>query len=266
MSATIKLSFPATQGFWEIPVLYEDEHLLALDKPSDLLTTPDLQEPDRPSLMKLLQAGLERGATWTKEGGRTYLRQSHRLDSELSGVILLAKSKPVLVALMNLFGAEKTGFRHVALVREAPPEERFTVEAKLAPNLSRPGLMQVDPKRGKAARTSFEVREKLAGYTLLQCDSATNRAHQVRAHLGHAGLPAVGDRAYGGKLLMLSRLKKNYRLKENQIERPLLARPGLHAEALTLPHPVTGAALSITAVWPKDLNVALKYLRKYAPG
>jgi len=63
---------------------------------------------------------------------------------------------------------------------------------------------------------------------------------------------------------MLSSLKQNYRLKKDQIERPLLDRPALHAEALTLPHPVTGAALSITAPWPKDLNVALKYLRKYA--
>ena len=109
MSATIKLSSPATRGYWEIPVLYEDEHLLALDKPSDLLTSPDRSESDRPSLMKLLHAGIERGAAWAKESGRAYLRQSHRPDDELSGVILLAKSKPVLVALMNLFGAEKPG-------------------------------------------------------------------------------------------------------------------------------------------------------------
>ena len=120
VSATIKLSSPATRGFWEIPVLYEDEHLLALDKPSDLLTSPDRSEPDRPSLMKLLHAGIERGAAWAKEGGRNYLRQSHRLDAETSGVILLAKSKPVLVALVNLFGAEKPGYRHVALVQGSP--------------------------------------------------------------------------------------------------------------------------------------------------
>jgi 23S rRNA pseudouridine1911/1915/1917 synthase len=264
VSATIKLSSPTTHGFWEIPVLYEDEHLLALDKPSDLPTSPDRREPDGPNLMKLLHAGIERGAAWAKESGRAYLRQSHRLDAELSGVILLAKSKPVLVALMNLFGAEKPGFRQVALVREAPAGDRFTVDAKLAPHPTRLGLMHVDPMRGKRALTVFEVRERFARFTLLQCESSTNRPHQIRVHLRHAGVPAVGDRAYGGRLLMLSSLKPQYRLKLNQIERPLLARPALHAEALTLPHPVTGAALTITAPWPKDLTVAVKYLRRYA--
>ena len=264
MSATIKLSSPATRGFWEIPVLFEDEHLLALDKPCDLLTSPGRDYPDRPSLMQLLHAGIERGAAWAREGGRAYLRQSHRLDAELSGVILLAKSKPVLVALMNLFGAEKPGFRHVALVREAPAGDRFTVEAKLAPHPTRLGLMHVDPMRGKRALTVFEVRERFARFTLLQSETSTNRPHQVRVHLRHAGLPAVGDRAYGGRLLLLSSLKQGYRLKPNKIERPLLARPALHAEALTLPHPVTGAALTIAAPWPKDLTVAVKYLRLYA--
>jgi RluA family pseudouridine synthase len=266
MSATIKLSSPATHGFWEIPVLYEDEHLLALDKPSDLLTSPDRSEPDRPSLMKLLHAGIERGTAWAREGGRTYLRQSHRLDDELTGVILLAKSKQALIALMNLFGAEKPVFRHVALVREAPAGDRFTVEAKLAPHPTRLGLMHVDPMRGKHALTAFEVRERFSRFTLLQCESSTSRRHQVRVHLRHAGVPAAGDRAYGGRLLMLSSLKQQYRLKPNKIERPLLARPALHAETLTLPHPMTSATLTITAPWPKDLTVAVKYLRRYAAG
>jgi hypothetical protein len=63
---------------------------------------------------------------------------------------------------------------------------------------------------------------------------------------------------------MLSSLKQGYRLKPNKIERPLLSRPAIHAEALTLPHPVTGTALTINAPWPKDLTVAVKYLRIYA--
>ena len=77
-------------------------------------------------------------------------------------------------------------------------------------------------------------------------------------------MSAVGDQAYGGRALLLSSLKQNYRLKPNQIERPLMARAAIHGEACTLPHPVTGEALTITAPWPKDLTVAVKYLRKYA--
>src|SRR3981081_210755 len=116
MNAAIKLSSPATNGFWEIPVLFEDEHLLALDKPSGLLTSPDRYDPQRPNLMKLLHAGIERGAAWAKDGGLSYLMNAHRLDFETSGVILLAKNKPALVALANLFGTEKPAKTYVALV------------------------------------------------------------------------------------------------------------------------------------------------------
>jgi 23S rRNA-/tRNA-specific pseudouridylate synthase len=74
----------------------------------------------------------------------------------------------------------------------------------------------------------------------------------------------VGDEVYGGKPLWLSRLKKDYRLKPGREERPLLARVALHAEELSLPHPVTGETVTIKSEWPKDLKVALKYLRLHA--
>src|SRR5262252_8066137 len=106
-SAAIKLSSPATNEFWEIPVLFEDEHLLALDKPAGLLTSPDRYDPNRPNLMKLLHAGIADGKPWAVEQKLTYLSNAHRLDFETSGVILLAKTKPVLVELANLFGTEK---------------------------------------------------------------------------------------------------------------------------------------------------------------
>jgi 23S rRNA pseudouridine1911/1915/1917 synthase len=264
VSATIKLSSPATREFWEIPILYEDDHLLALDKPSGLLTSPDRGNPDRPSLMKLFHAGIERGAPWAVEGGRSYVMPAHRLDFEMSGVLLLAKSKPVLVALANWFGAENSGKKHLALVLGAPAENLFKVEAKLAPHPVRNGLMRVDPKGGKHSATVFEVRERFSGFALLQCELLTDRTHQVRAHLRHAGLPAVGDQMYGGRPLLLSRLKRDYRLKPNQIERPLIDGPAIHAEALALPHPITNEPLALTSPLPKDLTVALKYLRKYA--
>jgi 23S rRNA pseudouridine955/2504/2580 synthase len=82
--------------------------------------------------------------------------------------------------------------------------------------------------------------------------------------LRHAALPIVGDSLYGGKPLWLSRLKRDYQLKRNQEERPLIGRVALHAEELTLPHPITGQSLTIEAPWPKDFTVALKYLRRFA--
>lgn len=196
-----------------------------------------------------------------------YLSHAHRLDRETSGVMLLAKNKPALVALANLFGSEKPLKKYAALVRGTPPEEHFEVDAPLAPHPLKIGLMHVDRKSGKRSRTRFTVVERFSGYAVLGCEPLTSRLHQIRAHLRHAGLPLVGDELYGGRPLWLSRLKPNYRLKPGREERPLISRAALHAEELTLPHPVTGQTIVIKAPWPKDLKVAVKYLRQFAqPG
>ena len=263
MSDVIKLSSPATHEFWEIEVLFEDEHLLALNKPALLLTSPDRYDALRPNLMKLLHRDVERGAPWAKERGLNYLMNAHRLDFETSGVILLAKNKPALVALANLFGTEKPAKTYVALVHGTPREDAFAVDAKLAPHPTRLGEMRVDSKTGKQSRTEFTVRERFTNCALLECHPLTGRTHQIRIHLRHAGWPIVADHFYGGEPLLLSRLKPNFHLKPNKTERPLLATTALHAEKLSLPHPVTGAEVSATAAWPKDLTVAVKYLRRY---
>src|SRR5438552_5698442 len=148
MNTVIKLSSPATSEFWEIPVLFEDAHLLAADKPAGLLTSPDRYDPNRPNLMKLLHAGIADAKPWARERGLTYLMNAHRLDFETSGVLLLAKNKPVLVQLANLFGSEKPLKQYLALVQGAPAENSFEVDAKLSPHPVKIGLMRVDPKRG----------------------------------------------------------------------------------------------------------------------
>ena len=102
------------------------------------------------------------------------------------------------------------------------------------------------------------------GYALLRCEPLVERLHQVRVHASHVGLKITGDELYGGKPLWLSRLKKDYRLKPGREERPLISRVALHAEELQLPHPVTNETVTIKSEWPKDLKVALKFLRQYA--
>ncbi len=268
MSAVIKLSSPATREFWEIPVLHEDEHLLALDKPAGLPVSPDRSDPQRPNLVKLLHDAIAGGKPWVRERGLDYLMNAHRLDAEMSGVILLAKNKPTLIALANLFGSDKPVKKYIALVSGVPPEKQFAVDAKIAPHPVKPGLMHVDSRNGKKSKTQFEVLETFprCGYALLKCEPLIGRTHQIRLHLRYAGFPIVGDELYGGKPLWLSRLKPNYRLKPGHEERPLFSRAALHAEELSLPHPFTGATVIITAPWPKDLKVAMKYLRLYAIG
>ena len=263
-SAVIRLSFQPTRESWEIPVLFEDDHLLALDKPAGLLVSADRRDLEKPNLVKLLHAAIADGLSWVKQRGLSYLMNAHRLDAETSGVILFAKNKSSLVYLANRFGTETPIRRYLALVRGDPAQEQFEVDAKLAPNTVQLGLMRVDPKEGKRSRTKFQVLERFSRWTLLRCEPLTDRTHQIRVHLRYVGSPLVGDRLYGGKQLLLSRLKTGYRLKPNRLERPLLDRAALHAEQLTLPHPVTNELLTITAPLPKDLSVALKYLRRYA--
>jgi RluA family pseudouridine synthase len=265
MSEVIKLSSPATREFWELPVLFEDEHLLAVDKPSRLLTSPDRYDPNRPNLMKMLHGAIEQGKPWAKQRGLTYLMNAHRLDFETSGIILLAKNKPVLVKLATLFGSETIVQKsYVALVHGNPVKDTFEVDAKLAPHPVKIGLIRVDEKNGKRAMTKFKLLEKFSSYSLIQCHPITGRTHQIRAHLRQAGLPIVGDSLYDGSPLLLSRLKSDYRLKPGRTERPLMDRVALHATELKLPHPVSGAEVAITSPWPKDFTVAVKYLRQYA--
>jgi RluA family pseudouridine synthase len=263
--SVIKLSSPATHEFWEIPILFEDDQLLALDKPAGLLTSPELAGPDRPDLMKLLHGGIADVKPWARERHLDYLSNAHSLDPETSGVILLAKNKPAFIALANLFSSEKVRIKYLALVRGEPLENQFEVDAKIAPHPVRLDLMRIDPRDGKQSKTKFEVLEKFPrhGYVLLKCELSTERTHQIRVHASHVGLKIVGDELYGGKPLWLSRLKTDYRLKEGRTERPLISRVALHAEELTLPHPVTNETLTIKSEWPKDLKVAVKYLRQF---
>ena len=162
---TIKLSSPATREFWEIPVLFEDEHLLALDKPAGLLAAPEADarteavaaDVERPNLMKLLHAGIAAGKPWARERALNYLNSEHRLDGDTSGVLLLSKNKPAHVALADSFGCDQPQRKYVALVRGTLLEASFEVNARLAPHPVRPGVMRVDKDNGKAAKTKITL-------------------------------------------------------------------------------------------------------------
>lgn len=262
---SIKLSSPATEEFWEIPVLWEDADLLALDKPAGLATVPDPLHPARPDLMELLHAGIAAGKPWAIQRDLSHLGNPHRLDTESSGLLLLAKSKTAQAALADLFGIQKPLVKYQVLVRGIPDQLSFEIEAPIAPHPVTEGRMHVDLQAGKQSTTRFEVLETfpLHDFAWLQCEPITQRPHQIRVHLRHAGLTVVGDTLYGGKPLWLSRLKRDYRLKPGREERPLIHRAALHASELTLPHPVTQASLHLQCELPKDLKVGLKYLRLY---
>lgn len=259
----IKLSSPATRDFWEVAVLYVDEHLLVVDKPSGLATAPNPVDPTQPSLLGLLHAGIREGRPWAVQRRLAYLGNPYHLDAGVGGVLPLARSKEVFTSLSNHFHSMAPGKRFLALARGVPLEPRFEIEGKLEPDPRQPGIVRVNSRRGKKSKTLVEVVETFKDYTLLRCDPLPGRPQQIRAHLRYARLPLVGDALYGGRPLLLSRLKPGYRLKPGQLERPLLAEPALHARELALPHPVTRQPLCLQAPIPKCLEVALRYLRRY---
>ncbi len=264
MAHPIKLSFPATRGYWEIPVLYEDESLLALDKPAGLHTGPPASEPDQPSLMQLLHAGIRSGKPWATDRGLGYASSTNHPDTEASGVVLIARSKPILKNLLDQFGEGKPQRAFSVLAHGETPAKQISITLPLARLPKPPERMRVDPMRGKKSVTQVTVLEAFRGFSYLQCIALTDRPHQVRVHLQRRRLPVVGDRLYGGRFLLLSELKPGYRFKPGASEKPLIARAAVHLSELRFTHPVSGSEIVIASPLPKDFHVALKYLRRFA--
>ncbi|MGD1018878.1 MAG: RluA family pseudouridine synthase [Verrucomicrobiia bacterium] len=237
-----------------VEILHEDEAILAVNKPAGLLAVPDRFDKTKPDLMSLLQAA--HPGEW--------LANVHRLDFNTSGVFVVAKSQEAFRDLARQFRERETRKTYAAIVRGLPVESPMTIDLPIGRHPKVPGLARIDHSRGSDARSIVSIREKFRGYALLEVVIETGRMHQIRVHLQAVGCPVVGDPDYGGAPLLLSQIKPKYKAKDEEPERPLLDRPALHAEKLTLTRPVTGEKLTIEAPWPKDLTLALKYLRKHA--
>jgi RluA family pseudouridine synthase len=262
-------------------VLYEDDALLALDKPSGLLISPDTCDKEKPNLMSGVRRALDTGAAWVRERGLVFLANTHRLDADASGVLLLAKTREALRALAGQFNDRTVGKSYLALVEGVPAEDEFVVELKIGPHPSRPRLQTERRHGGKLTLTRFRVMElfrlpflrgqdttaSLGAVALVRCEPETSRTHQIRVHLRHAGHPILADPLYGlgsQSALLLSQLKPGYKPHPKEVERPLIGRLALHAERLTVAHPATGTPLELVAPLPKDFEVSLKYLRRFA--
>jgi RluA family pseudouridine synthase len=235
------------------PVLYEDEAVIAFDKPSGLLVVPDRWDKGLACLTDLVRERLS-----------PEFANVHRLDRDASGVLLCAKNAEALRSLREQFDSRQVGKVYVALVCPGPAAGRGQIEAPLAADPKRPGRMRVSSV-GKESCTDYEVLERFsAGWTLLRAEPRTGRTHQIRVHLAHAGSPIVGDELYGGAAgLYLSQLKRDYK-RGRDPERPLMGRLALHAQRLSLRHPATGEALAIESPLPHDFEVSLKHLRRFA--
>ena len=235
-----------------LEVIFEDECILALNKPAGLLIAPDRWDKSLDNLMQRVHKQLS---------PTTF--NVHRLDKDTSGLVLCAKTPEVWKRLFGWFASHKISKRYLGITRGVPREAAFEITLAVAPNPQRRGRMMVS-KHGKKARTVFQTLETFRGYALLSAMPETGRQHQIRVHLMAAGTALLADPFYGdGRPLLLSSLKKHFK-PPREGERPLLGRTALHAESLEFPHPVSGEMMTLRAPLPHDFELALKYLRKFA--
>lgn len=236
-----------------ITVIFEDESMLVLSKPSGLLVIPDRYDAEAPNVYHLC----------LKEYGEIFV--VHRIDRDTSGILLLARTAVAHGILSRAFEHREIQKSYLAICRGNPTSATGTIELALSESRRDRGKMIVDPKRGKPSLTEYTVQETFRGYALLETRPLTGRTHQLRLHLREIGLPILCDPFYGdGMPFLLSSVKAAYRSKEE--ERPLLQRTALHAASISLRHPSTGKDMAFTAPIPKDMEAVLKALRKYCPA
>lgn len=227
-------------------VLYQDEQIVAIDKPAGLPVHATARF-HRNTLTSVLREH------FANEGSEEVPILAHRLDRETSGLILLGATKEAAIALKELFRRRQIEKRYLAIVfGEAPGQG--VIDLPLGPD-SASGIrvkMGVD-STGLPARTRYRSLQVRGGFTLLEAFPETGRQHQIRAHLAAVGHPVLGDKLYGHDPgCFLEFLETGWT--ESLEQRLVLPRQALHAADVTLPHPISKEKLHLSCPMPADLQ------------
>jgi 23S rRNA pseudouridine1911/1915/1917 synthase len=209
-----------------IPVRFDDEHILVVDKPAGLVVHPGAGNPSGTLVNGLLNRGIE--------GGDDPLRPGvvHRLDRDTSGLMVLAKGEPAYSSLLKMMAARRVSRVYRTLVEGEGLPQTGTIDSPVGRDPDNPTLMTAGV--GKPASSHFEVLATAAEHTMLRVTLETGRTHQIRVHLSAIGHPIHADPLYGSPV-------PGHRL-------------WLHAERLSFEHPVSGEALEFDSVIPEDLR------------
>ena len=219
---------PAT----EFPILYEDDALLAIDKPAGVAVHGG--------------SGVSFGVIEQLRRARPQaklLELVHRLDRETSGVLLVAKKRSALTAMHEIMREGNSDKRYLTLVLGDWKNERQHVKLPLHKFDTPQGEKRVMVREdGQRAHTIFTLQQRWPGFSLLEAQLKTGRTHQIRVHLSHLGFPIAGDAKYGD-------FARNKELAKRGLKRMFL-----HARSIAFKHPLTGEPLSISAPLPKELQ------------
>ena len=211
-------------------ILHQDDHIIVLNKPAGLSVLPEGWDPDAPYLRQMLED--KYGRIWVV----------HRLDKITSGVMVFARTAEAHRDLNRQFEQHEVQKVYQAIVEGVPPWDERTARHMLRMNVGRKHRTIVVHKRGKNSETHFKVLKRGQDGALVEAHPKTGRTHQIRVHLSALGFPILGDMLYDAS------------------KTDLIARPALHANELTLTHPVSGGQLSFSASPPDDFLKTLKQL------
>ena len=232
-----------------LEIVFEDEHLLVVDKPAGMVVHPAAGNLDGTLVNALLHhcAGRLSGI-----GGVARPGIVHRIDKDTSGLLVVAKTDPAHEGLSAQFARHSIVRRYLALVAGRPNPPSGSVDAPLArSSANRKKMAIVAEGRGKRAVTHYRMLEPLRDSALVECRLETGRTHQVRVHMASLGHALLGDPVYGRTPAALRELLK----------KQAFARQALHAAELGLVHPTTGKSLSFQSPVPSDMQELLSALR-----
>ncbi len=213
----------------ELDILFEDEHLLVVNKPAPLASIPSSLAPDEPALAAGLLYHLGEGSS---------VHLVNRLDRGTTGLLAAAKTAYVHECLRRQLHTEAFRRVYLAVCVGVPEPAAGRVELPIGRDMGSAIKRRIDPA-GKTAVTDYRVLRENGNFSLVELTPRTGRTHQLRVHMAAIGCPLAGDWLYGTE------------------DRALIARPALHAARLALAHPVTGEALSLEAPLPEDMRALL---------
>ena len=232
-----------------LTIVFEDEHLLVVDKPAGLVVHPAAGNYDGTLVNALLH---HCGGSLSGIGGVARPGIVHRIDKDTSGLLVVAKTDVAHAGLAKQFAAHSIDRRYLAIVSGVPKAAAGTVDAPLARSAAnRKKIAIVEDGRGKRAVTHWKRLQVLKDAALVECRLETGRTHQVRVHMASIGHPLLGDPVYG-------RGKSVHRQLLNQLD---FDRQALHAAGLGFVHPVTKALLSFESALPSDMQELFTALR-----
>jgi 23S rRNA pseudouridine1911/1915/1917 synthase len=217
----------------DFAVVYEDEHVLIVDKPAGVVVHP-ARGHGAGTLAQAL-AGRVAGGDDPERAGIV-----HRLDRDTSGLLVVARSEAAYAALKTQLQAREITREYLALVEGRPAARTGTIDAPLGRDRRVRTRVSTDTDEPRPAVTHFETERALPLHTLLRVRLETGRTHQIRAHLRAIGHPVAGDPEYGRAGALG------------------LRRQFLHADRLAFAHPATGAAIDVRSPLPADLRTALE--------